>query len=569
MSLPLRRESPTDTPDSRPAAFVGTIFDHLERHPEKAFVTEVRGETLVPLRGGDLLERVARMRGALRAEGVRRGDRVALIAPNGHDWVAADLAMLAEAVVSVPLYHRQSPNELVAMMRDAGTSLVLCADEPLAAAVREHWDGAPIRKLDELGRGEAIADLPAPAGSAEAVTLIYTSGTSGEPKGVVLTGANVDHMLPVTRDALREMMGTGRGEEDRVFHYLPFCFAGSRIVLWTGLFRGGGIRVSTDLNDLARELKTARPHYLLNVPALLERIRKGVEGKIAAQPAPIRALYARGRDGFFRIARGEGRLADRVAFALARAVILKKIRAQIGPDLVCLICGSAPLAEETQRWFEMLGLPVYQVYGLTETTAIVTMDRPSAAGGLGAIPGRVGWAIPGVELKIGDDDELLVRGPNVFPGYWGKPRETEAVLAGEWLRTGDQVELDGTGNLRIVGRVKNLLVPTSGHNVAPEPIEQAIVGRVDGVTHAVVVGHARPHLVAIVAGTASRAKVVAGIDAINAELPHYRRVRAFHLTSEPFTPESGLLTANQKLKRKAIEAHFRSEIDRLYAESKA
>jgi long-chain acyl-CoA synthetase len=228
-----------------------------------------------------------------------------------------------------------------------------------------------------------------------------------------------------------------------------------------------------------------------------------------------------------------------------------------------LICGSALLAEETQRWFQMIGIPVYQVYGLTETTAIVTMDEPGRE-----VPGKVGHAIACNTLKVGPGDELLVLGDNVFAGYWNRPAasaEAFVEIDGErWFRTGDQVEIDTGGNVKIVGRVKNVLVPSSGHNVAPEPIEQALLDRVPALTHAVVVGHGKPFLVAIVAGPADRAEIERAIAAVNETLPHYKRVRSFFATPEPFTIESGLLTANQKLRRKVIEAHFRAELEALY-----
>jgi long-chain acyl-CoA synthetase len=335
---------------------------------------------------------------------------------------------------------------------------------------------------------------------------------------------------------------------------------GSRIVLWTALYRAGGILVSTSLENLLEELKTAKPHYFLNVPALLERIKKGVEGKLAAKPRLVRALYARGVSAYGRVASGSATPVDRVALAAARKVIFARVREQIGADLVCLICGSAPLHPDTQRWFEMLGLPVYQVYGLTETTAIVTMDIPGHAE-----PGKVGVVIRGVEMRLGEGDELLVRGPNVFSGYWKRPEATAAALADDWFHTGDQCAIDARGNLEVIGRVGNLLVAESGHNIAPEPIEAKILAELGSAENCVVLGHGRPFLTAIVTGKVARADVQQAVDRVNAMLPHYRRVRKFHVSSEPFTIESGLLTANQKLRRRAIEKHYAAAVSELYA----
>lgn len=540
-------------------SFVSIFFEHLAAHPSRPFVTEVHGERLERVYGGRLLERIGQARGALRAAGVSPGDRVALLAPNSARWVAADLAVLAEGAVVVPLYARQAPNELVAIMQDAGVTLALCADDELAGAVGACWDGAPVMTFDALFGGAKVSEPPRALADEDVVTIIYTSGTSGEPKGVMTTAGNVGHMLKVIDRRLTELMGRPGGR-DRVFHYLPFCFAGSRFVLWSNLYRANGVMCSMDLNDLQRELKTASPEWFLNVPALLERVKAGVEGKLAKQSLPVRALYASALEAWRAQRAGRATVPQRLLLAAAKRVVFRKIRAQIGAELECLICGSAPLAEETQAWFELLDLPVYQVYGLTETTAIVTMDRPRAA-----MPGKVGFAIEGCELKLGEDDELLVKGPNVFAGYWNKEQATrDAFTSDGWFRTGDQATLDPEGRLTIIGRVKNILVPESGHNVAPEPLEQRLMERVPGIAQAVVIGHAKPYLTAIVTGELERDAVARAIDAVNAELPHYRRIRRFHLSREPLTPENGLLTANQKLRRRAIETHYADAIARLY-----
>lgn len=536
-------------------SFIETFFHHLAERSDEAWVIEVRGDALKPATGAELASKVARARGALRTAGLKPGDRGVLLAPNSIEWVACDLALLGEGAVVVPMYARQDPDELVAMMHDCAPSVVVCADESLASAIRERWSDAPVRTFDEVFAGDPVEEPPVARGADDPVTIVYTSGTSGEPKGVVTTRENVDFMLPVTARSLEAMMGP-RDEPHRVFHYLPFCFAGSRIVLWTCLFRRNPIHVSTDLEDLARELQTAAPHYLLNVPMLLERIKNGVDKQIRGQGRAVGALYDRARAAWAKPQRG---LRDRAVLALAQRVLFSRIRAKIGVNLECLICGSAPLGEETQGWFQMLGIPVYQVYGLTETTAIVTMDRPPVV-----TPGRVGAALDGVEVRLGDDDELLVRGPNVFGGYWGRPEATEQAFVDGWFRTGDRAEVDATGNWRIVGRVKNLLVPTSGHNVAPEPIEQRLVEGIEGVEQAVLIGHGRPWLGALISGEADPRAVEAGIAAINESLPHYRRIRRWHLCEEPFTVENGLLTANRKLRRAAIEQAYAEIIDALY-----
>jgi len=204
------------------------------------------------------------------------------------------------------------------------------------------------------------------------------------------------------------------------------------------------------------------------------------------------------------------------------------------------------------------------VYGLTETTAICTMDDPGGA----VVPGRAGPAISGIEMKVAENEEVIVRGPNVFPGYWNRSEETAKVLRDGWFHTGDQGEVDAAGNWKIVGRIKNLIILGSGHNIAPEPIEDKILQHLPEATQVVVVGNARGYLTTLVTGKVSGEKVQAALDAVNPDLPHYKQVRAFHIVDEPFTIDSGLLTANGKLKRNLIAERFRSEIDAMYQTAK-
>jgi long-chain acyl-CoA synthetase len=244
------------------------------------------------------------------------------------------------------------------------------------------------------------------------------------------------------------------------------------------------------------------------------------------------------------------------------------IRKGIGPQLKALICGSAPLSIETQLFFMMLGIPVLQVYGLTETTAICTMDDPR-----GVVPGGVGPAIPGMEMTIAENGEILARGPNIFPGYWQRPGETAKALEGGWFHTGDQGAVDQNGNWSITGRLKNLIILNSGHNVAPEPLEEAIRRNLPEAEQVVLVGNQRSFLAALVSANRANglnaAHIQRAIDVVNQALPHYKQIRAFHLVPDAFSIENGLLTANGKLKRDAIAARFGAEIEELFQKKSA
>lgn len=543
--------------------FLEAIFRQLQEAAHRPVLQEVRQGRIISVTGADLLALVRTARAYLRRQGVRSGDRCAVLASNSIGWVALDLALMAEGVIVVPLYTRQAPAELVGILKDCSPALLCVEDETLRERLRPLWSEAPpMPLLAEVfapsPQSDSIPDVPIPRTDSEPVTIIYTSGTSGEPKGVVLTVGNVTFMLPHTHERLNRLMGPRRAPE-RVFHYLPFCFAGSWILLLTCLSRPSVLTLSTDLTRLSEELQLARPHYFLNVPLLLERMRARIEDQLRQKGRILYALFKRGQTAWFRRFEGVASARDLLWLALCRP-LFHAIRRRLGPHLVALICGSAPLHRETQLFFMMLGIPVLQVYGLTETTAICTMDDPEDF-----VPGCVGRAIPGIEMKLADNGEILVRGPNVFPGYWNRPQATAQAFRDGWFCTGDHGEVDARGNWSILGRVKHLIVLSSGHNVPPEPLEDALLRALPDAQHVVIVGHGRPHLVALITGSVMPAQVEAALEAFNAQLPHYKRIRAYAILPESFTIENGLLTANGKLRREAILTRFHQEIERLYA----
>jgi long-chain acyl-CoA synthetase len=548
--------------------FLEVILGNLERTPEKVILSEVHESGLVSTGCRQLCEAVTQVRSVLQEAGLQRGDRCALLAPNSSTWVAMDLAIMAEGGIVVPLYARQAPAELATMMKDCAPKLLVCADEELKQLILSVWPNAPKTLLySEVFSSSASKQVPVGSPvllSADSpVAIIYTSGTSGDAKGVVLNVGNLSFMVQRTSARLQELMtGVSKDGDDRVFHYLPFCFAGSWILLLTCLYRNNALMMSMDLNRLADELKVATPHYLLNVPALLDRIRNGILGQLKKKGGVALTLFEKGQAAWLARREGKSGVAKSLWMMLAKRLVFSKIRHRIGPNLVALICGSAPLSEETQLFFMMLDLPVLQVYGLTETTAICTMDDVHDY-----TPGRVGPAIPGIEMKLGENHEILVRGPNVFPGYWNRPETTAKLLKDGWFCTGDQGEADAKGNWKIVGRLKDLIIPSSGHNISPEPIEQMVLSALPEAEHVMAVGNGRKFLSVIVTGNLSPAQIESALSIVNQTLPHYKQIRQFVRSPEPFTVESGLLTANRKLKRALIEAHFRSEIEALYATS--
>jgi long-chain acyl-CoA synthetase len=545
--------------------FIGEIFSQLQSAADTRILAEIHDGQVTGVTGSELLELVRKARTFIASKGLKKNDRCALLAANSIRWVAMDLALMAEGLIVVPLYSRQAPAELAAMMKDCAPSLLCCGDAALGDAIAQSWSEAPPQVLfDEIFAGVEGVQLDRPQmGKDSPVTIIYTSGTSGEAKGVLLTAANVGFMLERTGERLSQLMSGSSSEaggQDRIFHYLPFTFAASWIALLTFLKRRSLVTINMDLAKIANDMRTVAPDYFLNVPQLLERMRRAVDEQLWQTGGIAQAIYGRAKGAWARKRENQPKAGDAMWLALANQVVFPAIRKKmIGRNLKALICGSAPLTAETQLYFLMLGIRVLQVYGLTETTAICTMDDPNQVE-----VGRVGPAIPGIEMRLGENDEIVVRGSNVFPGYWNRPEQTAEALRDGWFHTGDQGEVNAAGNWRIAGRLKNLIVLGSGHKISPEPIESAIAKVLPEAQQVVVVGNGRGYLSAIVTGSVRAEDVQAALDTVNPELPHYKQVRAFVVQPEAFSIENGALTANGKLKRDVIAARMKSEIEEIY-----
>jgi long-chain acyl-CoA synthetase len=544
--------------------FLENIISRLEEAAGRVVLAEASAGGDRTATGSDLLAQIGAARAFLRASGLAKGDRCALVAPNSIRWAALDLAIIAEGLIAVPMYARQAAGELAAMLRDAGPGLICCGDTTMRDAISAAWPGSPRFALfDEIFSASPTSATgtslpPATLSLQDTIAVLYTSGTSGEAKGVMLTVGNLDHMLSCTKARLDELMGP-RDVPDRVFHYPPLCFAASWILLLSCLSRTSVFTFSMDLTKLADEIRSAAPNYFLNVPLLLERMRAGIKDNIRKRGGAIAKIFGHAEEAWFRLDAKAPHPWDFFWLGLAGLLIFPSIRKRLGPNLRAMICGSAPLARETQLFFMMLGIPVLQGYGLTETTGICTLDDPRHVE-----PGRVGPAVPGVEMKVGENSEIVVRGPNIFAGYWRLPEQTAAVLRDGWFHTGDQGDVDANGNWRITGRLKNLIILNSGHNIAPEPIEEELFRAVAGAQHVMLVGNGRSFLAAIITGAAAGAEIDSQLERVNAPLPHYRKIRRYHVAQELFTIENGLLTANGKLRRDSIAARFTAEIERMY-----
>jgi long-chain acyl-CoA synthetase len=554
-------------------SFIDEIFSRLQAAADTRILAEIREGEVTGVTGRELLELIRRTRTFIASKRLKKGDRCGLLAANSIRWVAIDLALMAEGLIVVPLYSRQAPTELVATMKDCTPALVCCGDPALRDGIAQSWADAPPQFLfDEILAGvDGVQLNPARVQPGDPVTIIYTSGTSGEAKGVVLTAANVGFMLERTAERLGQLMSdagsdlmsdatSGSARQDRIFHYLPFTFAASWIALLTFIKRRSLVTINMDLTKIANDMRTVAPDYFLNVPQLLERMRRAVDEQLWKTGGPVQAIYSRAKGAWARRQDGQPKAGDSMWLGLANTLVFPSIRKKmIGRNLKALICGSAPLSAETQLYFMMLGVRVLQVYGLTESTAICTMDDPNRVE-----VGRVGPAIAGMEMKLGEHDEIIVRGPNIFAGYWNRPQQTAEALRDGWFHTGDQGELNAAGNWRIAGRIKNLIVLGSGHKISPEPIEIAIAKLLPDAQQVVIVGNGRGYLSAIVTGGVTTESVQSALDVVNPDLPHYKQVRAFVVHGDAFSIESGMLTVNGKLKRDVIAARMNDEIEGMY-----
>src|SRR5450755_4954860 len=336
--------------------FVGEIFSQLKATGDTTVLREIRDGQVTGVAGSELLELIRKARTFLAAKRLNKGDRCGVLAANSIRWIAVDLAAMAEGLIVVPLYSRQAPAELVAMMKDSTPSLVCCGDVTLREGIRQIWsEGPPQFLFDEIFAGSEGIDLDRPqVRDADPVTVIYTSGTSGEAKGVVLTDANVGFMLGCTSARLDSLMG-GRTGQDHIFHYLPFSFCASWIAVLTFLLRGSLITLNTDLTKIPSDMPATAPHYFLNVPQLLERMRRGVDEQIAQKGGVALAIYSRAKAAWLRKKEQKSQLGDAVWLGIATSVVFPTIRKKmVGGNLKALICGSAPLTPETQDYFAML-----------------------------------------------------------------------------------------------------------------------------------------------------------------------------------------------------------------------
>jgi long-chain acyl-CoA synthetase len=589
-------------------------FHVLGRHPKLLLIGRCHEGAITGDSTRDWFDRMRDLSLGFGSLGVGAGDRVVIMSESRPEWLLADFAILTRGAVTVPVYSTLTAQQARYIVQDAGARVAIVSTrqqleklqsvrhqlpslEAIVAFDAPETTSASVMRLDEvIARGHArmtgewgiareFRDRAREIRPEQLATIIYTSGTTGEPKGVMLSHRNLISNL-VAGHSVNPV-----DHEDVSLSFLPLSHSFERLVSYIYLAHGVTIVFAESIDSVGRDLAVVRPTVMTGVPRVYEKFMARILDRGNALPQPRRTLFHWGVKVAAAKARAElagrktgavlgleVRLADRLVFA--------KIRDSVGGRLRCLVSGSAPLPTNVAEFFYGIGLPITEGYGLTETSPILTANSMKALR-----LGTVGPAIPGVEIRIAGDGEILARGPNVMMGYYNKPEETADVLRDGWFHTGDVGTIDGDGYLRITDRKKDLLVTSGGKKVAPQPIE-AVLKQSPLVAEAILLGDRRrfvsvlivPDFAALerrlkdlgrppaerdvlVAREDVRALYDEIVQALNHELSQFERIKKFVILPREFTIESGELTPTMKVKRKAVEENWRKEIDQIYRES--
>ncbi len=538
----------------------------------------------------------------LQAHGVGRGDRVLLVSENRPEWGIADLGIMRAGAVTVPAYTTNTRADHAYLLHHSEAKAVICSTAKLARNLLPAVEEVPgVRLLllvEEMSveppRGIAAAswqgmrarDLPLEVdhtdllGADDVACFIYTSGTGGRPKGVMLTHGNI---MANVGGAIRLLERVGL--EDEVFlSFLPLSHAYEHTAgLWFPIALGAQIYYAESVEALAGNLLEVRPSILTCVPRLFEVMRQRILAQVRRQGGLRARLFEEAvRLGRLRYERG--RLPPHLALVdlLLERQVRAKLRERFGGRIKALVSGGAPLPYEVGIFFIALGLPLLQGYGQTEASPVISCNPPGAC----RIE-TVGPPLEGVEVRLAEDGEILVRGPNVMKGYWKDETATMHALRGGWLHTGDIGEIDARGYLRITDRKRDIIVNSGGDNISPQKVEAALTFEPE-IAQAVVYGDRRPYLVALlvpdgefaksfargnglsaelrelVAVPAFRAALAEAVARANAHLSPIERVRRFDLLAEPLTIENGFVTPTLKIKRHLVIRRYRDRFERLY-----
>ena len=590
------------------------LFEHVERaHPRSDTLNYKRDGQWISISAKDILSRVRSLAAGLYSLGVTRGDRVAILSESRPEWTLIDGACLFAGAIDVPIYPTLSPPQVKYILQDSGARVLALQNEQQLLRLREVIEDChsiehvvimegrttdtsilQFVQLEERGRSLGAKEVELLDRWAQQTlpddlaTIIYTSGTTGEPKGVMLTHANIVSNLIDTSSHLAFT------KDDCCLSVLPLSHVFERVAMYMYLYHGMAIYYAESLETIGPNLREVRPTILVGVPRIFEKIYARVEEKTAAEGRLNAALlnwaisvgkqYARFATRHRQVPRV---LASKRA--LADKLVFSKMRRALGDRIRMLVSGGAALPEELALTYLGAGLPIVQGYGLTETSPVIT-----AGSFEDNRVGTVGRPIPNVAVRIATDGEIEVRGPNVMRGYYNKPQETRAVFTEDgWFKTGDIGTIDEDGFLRITDRKKELFKTSGGKYIAPQPIEELIKAS-SFVNQVVLIGNGRKFPAALIVPNWERLESYAKlknlniksreefcrhpriidlfirqIAALTPDLAQYERVKKIALLEDELTIEGGELTPTLKVKRRVIDEKYKKIIDRLYAETQS
>src|SRR5450631_377297 len=571
-----------------------------------------------PISSDQIYQRVRALAQVFLDWGAKKGDRIALIAENRWEWAVTDFATLAIGAADVPIYPTLTGEQVAALINDAGCRIAV-------VSTRQQFDKLnSVRSRTQLER-IIIMDSPAPDGAIafsslmagaddrnsqrdpvfdalvravepkDLATLIYTSGTTGEPKGVALTHGNIAANQSYTAADFNF------GPSDSCISFLPLSHITARALDYVMYYSGAQVAYCSQFDKLPLAMREIRPTVLVGVPRVYEKIRQTVEGRAALSPVKKRLLaWAIGLGAKHGDTVYDGRKPSSVLWKLASKLVYSKVSEAFGGRVRIFVSGGAPLGMDTARWFAAAGIALWEGYGLTETSPVISLNTP-----LKHRMGAAGFPLPNVELKLAEDGELLVRGDSVFSGYWQKPEANAGVPSdrssslgwnaecfdGEgWFRTGDIAHIDADGFLFITDRKKELLKTSGGKMVAPQPIENRLKNSML-VAQAALVGDKHKFISVLIAPnftaleewarhhgvpTTSRAELVADsrvialygevVREVNGTLANFETLKRFRVVAEEWTQETGELTPSMKLKRRVLMERYAAVIAELYAD---
>ncbi|ORB27580.1 AMP-dependent synthetase/ligase [Mycolicibacterium parafortuitum] len=580
---------------------VAAVYAHERDNPDLVIFQRLVDGNWVDVTSRQAAEQIRSAARGLIAQGVAPGDRVALLSATRYEWPVLDFAILSVGAVTVPIYETSSAEQVQFVLQDSGAVAAIAETDAHAARIEQQRDSLPnlrkvyviegsgtpaIDELAEAGAGvdpAAVDERVAAITSSDAATLIYTSGTTGRPKGCQLTHSNLLYEIRGAKECFPDHLAEG----EKLLVFLPLAHVLARALTIGAFTNGVTLGFTSDIKNLVPMFSVFKPTLVVSVPRVFEKVyntaelnaENGGKGKIFAAAAQTAIEWSKSQD------EGGPGLVLRLKHALFDKLVYGKLRAALGGNCHAAISGGAPLGARLGHFYRGVGLSIYEGYGLTETSAAITVNR---IGGLKV--GSVGKLVPGNSMKLGEDGELLVKGGVVFNGYWGNEEETRAVFTDGWFHTGDLGAIDDDGFLTIVGRKKEIIVTAGGKNVAPALLEDRLRAH-PLISQAMAVGDQQPFIAALITidleafpvwkdrnGKGSgvsvaelaedpdlRNEIELAVKEANSAVSKAEQIRKFRILPVDFTEDTGELTPTLKVKRKVVAEKFAADIEALYS----